>query len=232
MKKTNFPWLAVLLAGAVLLTACSASKTSSSSAAAGGAPSGNSNQPLALAGQLAVGTLKLEGTPNAVDAKEAAGLLPLWQAYSQIVTSDSTAQAEIDGLVTQIKDTMTPAQVSAITAMKLTQQDTFTTLGKLGFASSGANAPSATGTPRASSNAGGGFAGGAGGPPGGSPGGGAGAPPAGAFGGGDLAGGGLAGAGTGQTSSTQVAPSSTRAGGIPPALLQSLIDFLQKRSQS
>jgi hypothetical protein len=233
MKKMLFPWLAVLLIGVLLLTACSASKTSLSSSAGSSAPGGNNNQALPLAAQLAVGTLKLEGSSNAVDAKEAAELLPLWEAYSQITNSDSAAQAEIDGLVAQIKGTMSPAQISAISAMKLTLQDTFTTMGKLGFAPSSANGSSATSTPRASSSAsGGGFAGGAGGPPSGGPAGGGGVPPAGSVGGTDLGGTGFGGLGTGQTSSTQAAPSSTRAGGIPPALLQALIDLLQKRSQS
>jgi len=235
MKKTFFPWLAVLLIGTLLLTACSASKTSTSSQTSNGASTSNSNQPLSQAAQLVVGTLKLEGTSNAVDAKEAASLLPLWEAYGQLINSDNAAQAEINGLVTQIQSTMTPAQIHAITAMKLTQQDVRTTMGTLGFAPSNGNAPSATGTPQASFNPnGGGFAGGAGGPPagGGAAPAGGGSASAGPVGGGDLGAGGFTGAGTGQASSTQVASAPTRSGGIPSALLKALIDLLQKRSQA
>lgn len=234
MKKCLPPLLAGLLVLAALLAACSSRNTSAGSTAGNGALTGNGNQPLSKAAQLLLGTLKLEGTPNAVDANEAADLLPLWRAYSQLMNSDSAAQAEIDGLVTQIQGTMTPAQVQAITAMKLTQQDVFTTMGTLGFAPSSANNPSATSTPQTSINAnGGGFAGGAGGPPagGGAPSGGGGAP-AGPVGGGDAGAGELAAGGTGQTSSTPVANSPARTNGIPPALLNALIELLQKRSQT
>ena len=234
MKKYLFPWLAALLVVTSLLAACSAGKTGASSSASGSASAANSNQPLSLAAQLLVGTLKLEGTPSAVDATEAADLLPLWRAYSQLMNSDSTAQAEIDGLAAQIQSTMSPAQVQAITSMKLTQKDVLTTMGALGFAPSSSNNGSATSTPQASFNPNsGGFAGGAGGLPsgGGAPPSG-GAAPAGPIGGGDLGAGGFAGSGAGQTSSTQVAGAPARANGIPPALLNALIDLLQKRSQS
>lgn len=219
MKKYFFPWLAALLVLSLLLTACSSNKTSASSSTGSSSSTGTSNQPLSQAAQLLVGTLKLEGTPNAVDAKEAADLLPLWQAYSQLTKSDSAAQAEIDGLVTQIQGTMTPDQVHAITSMKLTQQDALTTMGTLGFAPSSSNNSSATSsTPQASFNAnGGGFAGGVGGPP---------------AGGGDAGAGGFAGGVPGQASSTQVASSPAQAKGIPPALLNALLELLQKRSQS
>jgi len=235
MKKILFSLTLVSLALVLALVACAgktATSSSTSSGASSGAvsangtpvPGGNTNQPLPLVEQLLVGTFKLEGTANAVDAKEAASLIPLWQAYSQLTASDSAAQAEINGLVTQIQGTMTPAQVNAITSMKLTQQDVLTTMGTLGFAPSSSNNSSATSTPQSSFNAnGGGFAGGA--PAGG-------AAPAGPVGGGDAGAGELLGGGAGQTSSTQVASSPARTNGIPPALLNALIELLQKRSQS
>ena len=54
---------------------------------------------------------------------QAAALVPLWQAYAQLTSSNTAAQAEIDAVVSQIQSTMTPQQVQAITAMKLTRQD-------------------------------------------------------------------------------------------------------------
>jgi len=97
----------------MVLTACSQSSANSS---------GNSNS-LSQAGELLVGTLKLEGTKNAVTEKQAASLIPLWQAYNQLSTSDSTAQAEMTALVSQIQGTMTTDQIQAIGALKLTSQD-------------------------------------------------------------------------------------------------------------
>jgi hypothetical protein len=73
--------------------------------------------------QLIVGTFKLEGTPNAVDAATAKELIPLWQAVQSLGSSDSTSALEMDALYKQIEETMTPEQITAIAAMKLTQQD-------------------------------------------------------------------------------------------------------------
>jgi len=58
-----------------------------------------------------------------VTAVQAAKLLPLWQVYSGLLTSDTAAQTEIDALIEQIQDTMTAEQIKAINAMDLTQQD-------------------------------------------------------------------------------------------------------------
>ena len=73
--------------------------------------------------QLAVGTLKLEGTANAVDPATAANLLPLWKAVNSLTGADTTSPIEINALYKQIKDAMTLEQVAAITAMKLTRAD-------------------------------------------------------------------------------------------------------------
>ncbi len=75
---------------------------------------------LDVTSQLALGTLKLEGTENAVTEAQAAQLLPLWEALSGTAAE---TEAERTGLVQQIEDTMTATQVSAIAAMALTQAD-------------------------------------------------------------------------------------------------------------
>ena len=69
--------------------------------------------------QLVLGTLQLEETDYAVTPEQAASLLPLWQAMQGGVT----AQAEVNALLKQIEGTMTQEQLSAITAMQLTQDD-------------------------------------------------------------------------------------------------------------
>ncbi len=75
---------------------------------------------LSVQGQLALGTIQLEDTELAVAEEQAAELLPLWQTLSALSSSDTTAQAELDAVVKQVQDTMTPAQVAAIANMQLT----------------------------------------------------------------------------------------------------------------
>jgi hypothetical protein len=225
MKKYLVP-ISVTIILALVLVACgaktaSAANTTSSNPAPNSTPGArNLTQPLPLAESLVIGTFKLEGTSNAVDAKTAAALVPLWQAYAQLTSSNTAAQAEIDAVIAQIQSTMTPQQGQAITAMKLTRQDLFTTESTLGLTNGfGANGtPDANSTPRARTNGGGGgfFPGGgdAGGPPGG-----------GGFGG-----------GTGGTGGTRPTPNATLqalraqfANRIPTPLMNALISLLQKK---
>jgi len=76
---------------------------------------------LSARNQLALGAIKLDGTPNAINTKQATALLPLWQALRSTTQSGGNAQAEVTALLTQIEQTMTPNQLQAIKAMKLTQ---------------------------------------------------------------------------------------------------------------
>jgi hypothetical protein len=69
--------------------------------------------------QMALGTLQLEGTPEAVIAEQAVALLPLWQALQGGVT----AEMEVNAVLKQIEGTMTQEQLEAIAAMQLTQED-------------------------------------------------------------------------------------------------------------
>ena len=96
---------------------------------------------------MALGTLKLDNTDLAIASDQAADLLPLWQVLSNLSGSDSASQVEIDSLIEQIQDTMTPEQIAAIEDMNLTQADIFATMQELGLA----NAPqvNAQGTPQA-----------------------------------------------------------------------------------
>lgn len=74
---------------------------------------------LDVSSQLALGTMKLEGTANAVTPEQAAALLPLWQALQGGVT----AQIEVNAVLAQIERTMRPEQLEAIAAMQLTTDD-------------------------------------------------------------------------------------------------------------
>ena len=242
-KKFVLPLAAVIVVLAIVLMACGAKATATTTAggttggttggsggfAANGTPGArNLTQPLPLAESLLIGTLKLQGTGNAVDAKTAAALVPLWQAYAQLTSSNTAAQAEIDAVVTQIQQTMTPAQVQAITAMKLTRQDMYTEMSSLGLTNGGANGtPGFSFTPRAGGGTTGGARGGGGGGgfafPGG--GGGGGVPGAGGAGG-------TTGAARPTQNATQIALRAQFANRIPTALMNALVSFLQKTAGS
>ena len=58
---------------------------------------------LSGATKLALGTLKLEGTSQAVTAAQASELLTLWQGYKSLDNSDTSSQVELDALVKQIQ---------------------------------------------------------------------------------------------------------------------------------
>jgi hypothetical protein len=131
-------WLAILFLGISIvlsLAACGGTTAAGEPTAVGGEsqnsiPSNGEiesvriqddySNALSVAGQLALGTIQLDETDLAVDEAEAAGLLPLWQAYQSLSNSDSAAQAEIDAVLRQLQDTMTPEQVQAIVEMRLT----------------------------------------------------------------------------------------------------------------
>jgi hypothetical protein len=147
----------LLLTWTLLMSACG-----SVTGTATNSQGGTSSQALPLSEKLAFGTLKLEGTPNAITAKQAADLLPLWQVYSSLITSDTAAQEEKDALAQQIQDTMTSDQFKAIDALNLTPQDIFTSMQALGITTS--PQANANGTPQPGGfGGGGGFSGGGGG---------------------------------------------------------------------
>lgn len=191
-------WIVVIgLALVLALGGCAATGGAAETTAADGAVTLTDGD-LSAAAQLALGTVQLEDTDQAISETQAAELLPLWQAYQSLVDSDTTATVELDALVGQIQRAMTAAQIQAIANMKLTS-DTLTALqesGDLGFGgfARGDNTgttDSATGDFQPPT---GGFAGGApaGDAAGGGPGGGA-MPGGGFAGGGDFGGGGAAG---------------------------------------
>lgn len=83
--------------------------------------------------QLMLGTLQLESTDLAVDSNQASELVPLWKALRSLSNSDTAAQAEIEAVINQIQDTMTPEQIEAIAALELAQEDMRTIIQELGL---------------------------------------------------------------------------------------------------
>lgn len=73
--------------------------------------------------KLAIGILKLEDTSMKVTPDQAKILLPLWQALKSLSTNNNTTTDEINALFTQMKDTLTPDQVTAIQKMTWQQSD-------------------------------------------------------------------------------------------------------------
>lgn len=78
---------------------------------------------LSVRNQLALGSLRLEGTADAIIAEQAPDLKLYWQALLALSSSSTSATEETAAVQTQILETMTPAQIDAIRAMKLTNTD-------------------------------------------------------------------------------------------------------------
>jgi hypothetical protein len=222
MKKLLIPILMLLT---LILTACSASASPTADSAA---PAGS----LPKATQLIIGTIKLDNTEQDVTAGQAAELLPMWQVYSELLTSDTAAQEEIDGLLNQIEETMTEDQMQAISDMNLGQQDVMAVMQEQGLVMGGGQGLSAdqiaTAQALRESSGGTGFAGG---PPdgGGMP---MGAPPDGGV---EMPGGGPFGSQSssgGDSSITESVRGPMGGGGVPSALIEALIELLQSKAGS
>lgn len=120
----NKPSAFLFLIAALILSACSGNAANTAGPTGnslGGGTTGGLSAPL----QVALGTIKLDGTKDAVTAQQAKELLPLWETMQVLETSDTAATEEKDALVTQIQETMTQQQTQAITALGLTRQDMF-----------------------------------------------------------------------------------------------------------
>lgn len=78
---------------------------------------------LAARNQLALGSLRLEGTANAITPEQAAELMLFWQALVALTDASTSAAEETAAVQTQIIESMTAAQIEAIAAMALTDED-------------------------------------------------------------------------------------------------------------
>ena len=156
MKKTTY---VVFLLLAMLATACGASNGADPASVPQGGPSAGA---LHATTQLIIGTLKLEGTAQAVTAEQAAELLPLWQTMQVLSDSDTAADQEKEALIAQIQETMTAEQMQAITAMNLTREDMASIMQEQGMAMGSQSADTQSGN---SSSTGRDFGPGGGGPP-------------------------------------------------------------------
>ena len=219
MKKLTPLFLTLFI---LSLAACSASP--SSSANPGSTNQNGSTGELPATTQIALGTLKLDGTDNAVTAEQAAELLPLWETLRDLSTSDTAAQQEIQALDTQIQETMTDQQKQAITSMNLTRQDMFAVLQTqgTGFGNGQQSNNSQNGNSSGNGNRNFTFGQGAGGPP----------PDGGGFPGGQGFGGQGQNRSPEQIATAQAARQTGGGNRIPTPLINALVEFLKKKAGS
>ncbi|MBN1486326.1 MAG: hypothetical protein JW981_01715 [Anaerolineae bacterium] len=78
---------------------------------------------LSARNQLALGSLRLEGSADAITVEQAQELKLYWQALLALTTDSTAASEETTALQNQIMDEMMAAQLEAIAAMQLTNAD-------------------------------------------------------------------------------------------------------------
>lgn len=185
----------ILILFTLMATACSTAKSTANT----------STQTLSAETKLIIGTLKLEGTTQAVTAEQASQLLPLWQLRKELSTNSAAAPQEIEAVINQVQTTMTSEQMQAITNMKLTQKDAMTFMQEQGSTQSSVKQNTSS-----NQNNGGGFA-----------------PPA----GGEIPGMGPS-VGISSTTSTQSAQaqSASSSSAASSSMIDAMIQFLQKRA--
>jgi hypothetical protein len=223
--KTKMVVIISLLLGAALIAGCGiipglATNSNEPPSTPVGPINSNYTNAISPAQQLILGTMNLQGN-QAVTPDEATQLLPLWEAYQTLATSNTAAPEELQATLMQVEQAMTPEQIQAIVNMKLTRQDMGAILQAQGitFGARGTGTPGAGGGFR--TGGGGGFGGGGGGPiyiGGGGPGGG-------------FGGGGFGGAGsTPNPSAIATFRARASSGAANAGLVRLLIRFLQQKN--
>jgi len=208
------------------LTACGSASRSNSSNFGSATQNGSAAGALPATTQIALGTLKLDNTDNAITADQATKLLPLWETMKVLETSDTAAKQEIDALDTQIQETMTDQQMQAITSMNLTRQDMVSVMQAQGTGpgngQQSSNSQNGNSSGNGNRNFGGGFVPGAGGPP----------PDERALQGGQGFGGQGQNRSAEQIATAQAARQAEGGNRIPTPLINALIEFLKKKAGS
>ncbi len=126
MKKT---FIFLLVTGMLVLTGCGSSTNANQQTTGTTAVEGQLDETT----KLMAGTMLLETTDYPLDAEQAASLLLLWKGYNTVSSSQTAAEAEVTGLIKQIKDEMTAEQIAAIENMQLTTETLNEKLSALGI---------------------------------------------------------------------------------------------------
>lgn len=137
VKRKSVWWVMVII-GVLLLSGCQKAQTAqpigggaASVPASDGQADAVPNLELDNVSRLAVGTLKLEGSDNAVTPQQATKLLSLWKL---VQGGTLTSDAETTAVVKQIEGQMTETQLAAIDALGLTAEDMMTWMQEQGIA--------------------------------------------------------------------------------------------------
>ena len=120
MKKWDYLlFVAIATSLSMLLASCSKQQAAAATGNGNSGGGGNGQPSQSLSMQLALGTLKLEGTDKAVTPEQATDLLPLWKAAKSLSEADNVHPQELEGLFKQIQKAMTAEQMQAIQSMDL-----------------------------------------------------------------------------------------------------------------
>jgi len=125
--KVRVVFLLMLMVSMAVLSGCqkaepvqTADNSAANVPAADGRGDAAPNPELDNVSRLTLGTLKLEGTANAVTPEQAAKLLPLWKLIQGGALNND---AETNAVIKQIEGQMTEAQLAMIDALGLTMED-------------------------------------------------------------------------------------------------------------
>jgi hypothetical protein len=159
MEKMRFKMkkiAAILMIGLTLiLSACATTAGAATPAeptATPGIVAENYANALPVSSQLALGTIRLKDTPNAVSPEQAANLLFLWKGMQALSSATSASQIEINALLGQIQDTMKTPQLQSIAELKLSQADVQKAMADLGPAGGGAARAAGSGSTSSNRN--------------------------------------------------------------------------------
>ncbi|MDD5466550.1 MAG: hypothetical protein PHS96_01970 [Anaerolineales bacterium] len=191
---------------------------------AGAANPGGGDRQVSQAMKLALGTFALEKSETPIDASQAKTLLTLWKAARSLNESETTAAQELEAVVKQIQAALTPEQVEAIEDMDLGFDDMQALAQEYGLELGGGNpmgemTEEMQATVEAMRASGGGQQGGFMGEPGGGM-------PMGGMPGGEIS--------PEMRETAQAARGSgmsTSGLGLPPGLLDAMIEFLQAKAK-
>ena len=121
MKKITI-LLSLLFLLTLTLSACAGSTATQATTSVEASGTPMPSQGLSDSMYLLLGILSLADSDTPLTVEQATAMLPLWKAVRSLGESDTTAQAEIDAVYTQIHGTLTEEQLTAIETMNLSME--------------------------------------------------------------------------------------------------------------
>ena len=118
-KRKNGLWIVTVGVLLLSLAACGGQPAALDASAGSTELTEDYEDALTIKNQLLLGTLRLEGTDQAVTGTQAQALLPLWQAYAALTASGTAATKEIESVQNQIVEALTEEQVAEIDYIRI-----------------------------------------------------------------------------------------------------------------